>query len=144
MNLKRSTSNSGSIQRWRARARAARHSPLICYWSRRLVTWSSFSVGGDGDTSTRLYGGSLPDFVAAFLFPNLAAVAFFDYNTVRVHTTKLHGSFFSPEFGGLCPFLDYQTVRRQPPRWWKHFSSWNPIVFDNIIMHLLHSCTDST
>ena len=49
--------------------------------------------------------------------------------------------FFSPVCGGFCPFHDYQTARGQPLWRWQHFSSRKPILFYNITMHLLHSCT---
>jgi len=46
--------------------------------------------------------------------------------------------FFSPEFGCYCPFVDYQTARRNHTDDCSIFSSRKPILFDNIVMHLLH------
>ena len=54
--------------------------------------------------------------------------------------TRLHGGFF-PKFGGFCPFFDYQTARGLPPWWWQFFLLRKPIIFNNIIMHLIHSYT---
>ena len=61
-----------------------------------------------------------------------------DYQTVRRHTTRLHGGGF--EFGGFCPFFDYQTARGNHPDDGCFFPFRKPIVFNNIIKHLLHSC----
>jgi len=36
--------------------------------------------------------------------------------------------FFSAVCGGFCPFLDYQTARRQPLWCWQHFSCRKPIL----------------
>jgi hypothetical protein len=44
----------------------------------------------------------------------------------------------SPQFGGFCPFLEKEPARGQQTWWWH---SRKPILCDNIIVHLLHSCT---
>jgi len=65
---------------------------------------------------------------------------FSDYQTVQGHITTRHGVFF--EFEGLCPFLATRLHVGQPLWWWLLFSLPKTILFNIMVMQLLHSCTN--
>jgi len=48
---------------------------------------------------------------------------------------------FPSEFWGFYPFLDYKAAQGASTLMMAAFFSLKPILFDNTIMHLLHSCT---
>ena len=85
---------------------------------------------------------TLPNCTAALFISKFEGFCtFYDYKTVRGHTAKLHGGFFPPIFRAFTHFLTTRLHGGDHPDDGSFFHSRKPILFDNIIMHLLHSCT---
>jgi len=82
------------------------------YQTRGLVTWSSFSIG----------------FMEILLQDCTGA----NHQTAR--------RLFFPEFFRLLPIFWLPDCTGKPTSWWQNFFSRKTILFNNIIMQLLHSC----
>jgi len=101
----------------------------------RATVDSSTLLYGERAHATKLYGGF---FISEFE----GFCTFFYYKALRGTLPNCTvGFFLSPEFFVLLPIIiDYHTARGKPLWLWQLFSSRKPILFNNIIMHLLHFC----